>query len=182
MTHVWCLRFHPPLQEAELYLPQSTSRFTQVYECGSCCCFDSELSDGQINVTWRVSNLNLKSASGFGEAVQSSEKETRNALLSGMWERNEPCTFHFFTAPFQVHERAHASRTFCHMHVAFKSTKNIVSHTSYFLMDYLSSQWWVGTCRTRKFVALDSSHIEIPYSFIDIRDKNWRAKYVLGLQ
>lgn len=55
----------------------------------SYCRFGSELSDGQINVSWRTSDLDLKSASGFGETVESSEKENRHALLSGMSEINE---------------------------------------------------------------------------------------------
>lgn len=45
---------------------------------------DSGLSDGQINVSWRVSDPNLKFASHLSETVENFEKENRNALFSGM--------------------------------------------------------------------------------------------------
>lgn len=64
------------MQGAESYLPQSTLKFTQVYECVSRCCFDSELSDGQINVTWRVSSLNLKSALVLVRLLRTLRKKT----------------------------------------------------------------------------------------------------------
>lgn len=38
-------------------------------------CFDPELSDGQIKVSWRASDLNLKTASGFGATVENSRRK-----------------------------------------------------------------------------------------------------------
>lgn len=37
--------------------------------------FDPELSDGQIKVSWRALDLNLKTASGFGATVENSRRK-----------------------------------------------------------------------------------------------------------